>query len=263
LRAYIQLAKLRLLTALTYRFDVYAGVFTNLILMLATVFLWKTAYRGLGQVGGVSREQMITYAIVSALLGSLFVARVDDEINEKIRRGDIAVDFIRPIHPLLAWLADDIGSSIASFLMQFVPLLIFSAVFIRFPLPANAAAAALFIPCCVLSFSILWLLSALCGLIAFWTMDLGELGIAKDAVVRVLSGGLVPLWFFPPWAQKISACLPFQYAVQQPLAIYIGKAGPREAVAGILIQVAWVAVLGAAVVWLWKRGQRRVLVQGG
>ena len=263
MRAYVQLAKLRLLTELTYRFDVYAGILTNLILMVATVFLWKTAFRGMGTVGGVDEGQMITYAILASLLGALFSPGVDDALNDKIRNGSIAVDFIRPIHPPLSWLADDIGSTISSFLMRVIPLLIFSSLFIRVPLPANLPAALLFIPCCILSFGILWMLSAVCGLIAFWTMELGELGIAKDAVVRVLSGGLVPIWFFPGWAQKISAWLPFQYAVQLPLEIYIGRAGPREALAGIFIQFVWFVILGLLAAWLWSRGRRRVLVQGG
>lgn len=263
MRAYVQLAKLRLLEALTYRFDVFAGFLTNLILMFATVFLWETAFRGMGTVEGVNEGQMVTYAIIGALLATLTTTTVQQHLNMKIRRGDIAVDLIRPINPPVAWLAEDIGSAVARVVLQALPLLIFAIIFVRIPAPANLTSFLLFLPCCVLSFGILWLLSALSGLIVFWTMDLGDLGIVKDAVVRILAGGLVPLWFFPMWAQKISACLPFQYAVQLPLSIYIGKARVHEALQGIGIQLFWVAVLGVLTAIVWRRGRRKLLVQGG
>jgi ABC-2 type transport system permease protein len=263
LRAYIQLAKLRLLTSLAYRFDVYASIGMNLILMLATVFLWRTAYRGIDRVAGVNEGQMVTYAVVSMLLGSIFVTNVQNYINDRVRRGEIAIDFLRPVRPLLAWLADDIGSGVGALLLQLIPLLLVSSVLVRAPLPANALAALLFVPCCLLSFGILWLVAALSGLAAFWTMELGHMGVVKDAVVRILSGSFVPIWFFPPWAQKVSAFLPFQYTYQLPLAIYVGRAGPAAAVRGMAVQVLWIVLLGLVVAGVWSRGSRRVIVQGG
>ena len=41
LQAYWYITKMKLLTNLAYRFEVFASVGTNFILMLASVFLWK------------------------------------------------------------------------------------------------------------------------------------------------------------------------------------------------------------------------------
>ncbi len=263
MRAYLQLAKLRLLTELTYRFDVFARIGTNLILMLATIFLWQTAYRGGGTVAGVSRDQMVKYAVVSALLGAAFVTHAQHVVNRKINRGDIAVDFVRPLSPPLAWLADDVGMGLGSVLMQILPLLLISLLFVPPPLPASAGALLLFLPSCVLSYGILWLIALMAGMLAFWTLELGHMGVVKDAIVRILSGSFVPLWFFPPWAQKASHFLPFEYTYQLPLGIYVGRTPLREALAGIVVQAAWVAALAALAVFMWRRGARRTLVQGG
>lgn len=263
MRAYVQLARMRVLTTLAYRFDAYARIAANFILMLATVFLWRTAYRGIDRVAGVDEQQMVTYAIVSILLGSLFAVNVENAINFRVRQGEIAIDFIRPIRPVAAWLADDIGNGVSGLVMQLIPLLALSVLFIRVPLPAGAVAAVLFVPSCILSFGILWLLSALAGMLAFWTMELGHMGLVKGALERVLSGSMVPLWFFPPWAQKVAACLPFQYTYQLPLSIYVGRAGPAEAARGMVVQFLWIVLLGAVAACMWSRGSRRALVQGG
>lgn len=263
MRAYLQLAKLRLLTELTYRFDVFARIGTHLILMLATIFLWQTAYRGDGTVAGVDRDQMVKYAVMSALLGAAFVTHAQHVVSRKIRRGDIAVDFIRPVSPPAAWLADDIGMGLSGVAMQLLPLLLISLAFVPPPLPAGAGALLLFLPSCVLSYGIVWLISLMAGMLAFWTMELGHMGAVKDAILRILSGSFVPLWFFPPWAQKVSRFLPFEYTYQLPLGVYIGRTPPRAALAGIAVQALWVAALGALAAFMWRRGSRRALVQGG
>ena len=46
LRRIRYIPKMKLLTDLAYRFEVFASVGTNFILMLASVFLWKAVYSG-------------------------------------------------------------------------------------------------------------------------------------------------------------------------------------------------------------------------
>lgn len=54
LDAYYYLARMRILVSLAYRFEVFATVGTNLMLMKASIFLWKAAYRGIDSVAGVN-----------------------------------------------------------------------------------------------------------------------------------------------------------------------------------------------------------------
>ncbi|REE89043.1 ABC-2 type transport system permease protein [Paenibacillus taihuensis] len=87
-QAYWYMTKLRVLTGLAYRFEVFASVGTNLILMVASVFLWKAAYSGGSGSGvGMTLHDLVTYTIVSILLASLFVTDVQDTIYYKIREG--------------------------------------------------------------------------------------------------------------------------------------------------------------------------------
>lgn len=262
LTSYLHVVRLRFLAALAYRFEVVARLGTNAVLMVAAVFLWRTAFRGAGAAAGVGERQMVTYAVVSVLLSSLFAQEVQQTLHERIRRGDIAIDLIRPVKPLAFWFAADLGAAASSLLLQGPPLLALAMAFEPFG-PADASAGVLFLASTGLSFVILWLLAALSGLAAFWTLDLGNLGYLKDALVRLLSGSVVPIWFFPEWFQSVSQYLPFVHTYQLPLAIFIGRTHGPEAVEGMLVQGVWIAILGGVVAGVWSRGRRRVLIQGG
>ncbi len=107
------------------------------------------------------------------------------------------------------------------------------------------------------------MLSAIVGLIAFWAMELGNFGMVKDSIVRILSGSVVPLWFFPDSVQTISKFLPFQYTYQTPLAIYIGAIDPLDAAGVMGIQLVWIAVLYAVLYVVWSKAKKKTLIQGG
>ncbi|CAI6085689.1 ABC transporter permease [Cohnella sp. JJ-181] len=264
LQAYLYIAKMKLLTNLTYRFEWLTSIFTNLILMLASVFIWQAAYRGGGGAGeALSVDDMVTYSILSSTLGALFVCNVQDTIYVKMREGQIATDLYRPLPLLGGYLADDIGGMLSSILNNAIPLFLFAALFFGFPGPADPLSLALFIPSCLLSYGILWLLSALVGMVAFWVMELGNMGMVKDVILRVLSGAFVPIWFFPGPVQTVSAFLPFQYTYQTPLGIYIGRVGTYEALGDMAVQAVWIALLALLLAAVWRRAKTKTLIQGG
>jgi ABC-2 type transport system permease protein len=262
LQAYWYIAKMRILTTLAYRFEVFAAVGSQLILMLASVFIWETAYSG-GNSNSIQLNQIVTYTIISILLSSVFICDVQDTIYHKVREGQIVVDFYRPITLLGCYLADDLGTMMSSVVNKVVPLFLLASLFFNVPLPSSFLSFLLFIPSCLLSYAILWLLSALVGLISFWFMELGNMGMVKDSIVRILSGSIVPLWFFPSSVQTISKFLPFQYTYQTPLAIYIGEITPLEAMKAMCIQLVWIALLYALLYAVWNKAKKKTLIQGG
>jgi ABC-2 type transport system permease protein len=266
LRAYGYLIKMRMLTALAYRFEVWVGMVGDIIMLAASVYIWKAAY-GAGAVGSgasvVGLESMITYTVISVLLASVFQTGVQNTIYTQVREGNIALDFMRPLPLLGIYLSDDLGSMASSLVNKAIPLIVAALLLFEFPLPVSLGAFAGFLVSCLLSFMILWLMSAMVGLVSFWVAELGNLGMVKDAFVRVLSGSLVPLWFFPESVQKVSRWLPFQYTYQTPIGIYIGITPARDAAQAICIQAVWVVVLTLLLSWIWKSARSKVMVQGG
>lgn len=263
LKAYSYFTKIRIINNFAYSFEIMARFVSNFLVLVITVFIWKAAYKNNIGIAEVNQEQMITYSIISILLVSIYSVRVDRIVNERVREGFIAIDFMRPINLIVGWFFDDIGTSIDSFLLTLLPLLIFSIAIIKVPLPANLTAFMLFLASVFLSYLILWIITAMTSMIAFWFIELGNLSFVRSQLIRILSGSFVPLWFFPQGVQKVSAFLPFVYIYQVPLSIYIGKINFQQALQSMLIQVVWILILIFLLSLIWKKACRMVTVQGG
>ena len=261
--AYIYIAKTKILVSLSYRFEVFTGILANLILMIATVFFWKVAYKGIDQVSGVNLKQMITYSVIVALLGTIFTFDVENVINDRIRQGDIAMDFIKPVNVFALYFAQDVGGIISSFVQKFIPLLVFVMIFIGVPVPKSIPHFILFCISSIFSYLILWLMSAIVGVLDFWLIDLGPVGFIRDVIVRILSGSVIPIWFFPDFLQRIIGYTPFTYTYQLPAGIFIGKAGLKEGGVSIFTQLVWIFILFSLLYFMQARARKRLLVQGG
>lgn len=264
MKTFIYMMKMRLLISLTYRFEIISSLISNFIMLLTTVFLWKSVYKGIDVVEGVTENQMLTYAIWASLLNSFFQSTIYDNMRDKIDRGEIGSYFTRPYNIILSFLAEDLGRIFSNILFQVIPLFIFSFVVITFfPLPVNFIAFIIFLISCMLSYGILWGISLIVSLFLFWFINLGSLNFVKDVIVRILSGSIVPLWFFPEWFNNISNYLPFKYTFQTPLSIFIGQIKVEEAGFSLLIQFLWVSLLSFTAFLMWARVKDKVMVQGG
>lgn len=263
MQAYRYLVRMKVQVGLTYRFEVLAVVATQLIVMVASVYLWNNAYSGQSSLAGLQRNQMVTYAVLAVVLSSLFQNGVQNAISRGVREGSIAVHFLRPADVIGMFFSDDLGTMVTAFFLKTLPLLFMGALVFGISPPAGPLALCLSLVSVCFAFLILWLLSALTGMITFWAMYLGQLGVVKDVIVNILSGMLIPVWFFPPFLQTALRYLPFQYTYQTSIGIYIGRITPREGLFEIMVQLVWVVLLYGLVRLVWQRARRHVLVQGG
>ena len=99
--------------------------------------------------------------------------------------------------------------------------------------------------------------------ISFWLISMGPLSSLKICIIRMLSGSIIPLWFFPEWLRNILAFLPFQYIYQLPLSIYIGKLTEQETIFQIGVQLVWLLILYGLYRLMQKKVLTNVMVQGG
>lgn len=263
MRPYLYIAKIRLLSALAYRFDVFSTVAIQCLIMIASSFFWIAAYSNRQSALGVTKEQMLTYTIMSGVLACLFTSGVEGRIIQSIRRGNISLDILKPVNLFGMYLAEDVGGVAIAFFQNAVPLLIIAILFIAAPLPASGAHLLLFLLSAVLSYMINWLFAAVYGMWAFWAISMGPMQAVKGHLVRLLSGSIIPLWFFPGWLQGIMRFLPFQYIYQLPLSIYIGKLPFDQMMRQMGLQVIWLIIFYILFSLIQKKVLTNVLVQGG
>ena len=115
----------------------------------------------------------------------------------------------------------------------------------------------------ILSFIIGFLFNFCFGLLAFYTTSVWGMRLAKGALVGILSGQLIPIAFFPAFAQKILFALPFSSMLYTPVMIYIGKIEGLAVYSAIGVQLIWVAVFLFISSWGWKNAIKHLTIQGG
>lgn len=263
MKAYIYVAKMRIQTMMAYRVDAWTFMIMQCLLMAAVGFFWRAVYGGAEAAHGVSGDMMITYTAVSMLMSSLYYMGVEDRIADAVKSGSIATDMIKPINLFSLYFAEDIGNIIFNLFFNTIPMFIVALIIFGLPVPASAEHFWLFLASFILGYGINWTFSATFALMAFTAIDLGPVFSIKYHFVNMLSGAMIPLWFFPEWLRTALYCLPFVYMFQEPLSIYIGKYSPAECLGKLGIQAAWLAGLLVIFLFAQKRATRRVLVQGG
>jgi ABC-2 type transport system permease protein len=261
--SYAYFIKIKMLMALSYRFEAFSATLMQFIVLVVSAFFWRAVYAGRDAVQDTTLEQMLVYTIMSVLLNCFFSTGVEDELQWRIGQGEIAVDIIKPVNLFGMYLAGDAGQIVVNMAQKGLPLLLFAWLFVARPVPASLAGAALFLFSAGMSFLVLWLIAAIFGLLNFWLIDVGNIGGVKNYIIAFLSGSVVPLWFFPAWVQKAMAFLPFIYIYQTPISFYIGKTLPGEAPLILAVQLGWVLVFFGLFLLMKRKAMGHLVVQGG
>ena len=99
---------------------------------------------------------------------------------------------------------------------------------------------------------------------AYWLLDVRGPQTAWTLTSGILGGLFFPVWFFPhAMAIGLIVATPFPSVIQIPLDILVER-GPLTEQLGLLgVQGGWVAALLVLCVWVQRRGERKLVVQGG
>ncbi|CAL9516241.1 hypothetical protein SUDANB6_03751 [Streptomyces sp. enrichment culture] len=247
----------------TYRAATAAGVFTNtvfgLILVHAHLALWAEE----PQLGGYDQGQAVTYVwLGQAFLAALALGGggVEDELMERVRTGDVAVDLYRPADLQAWWLAADLGRALFQLLGRGVVPFAVGALLFPAELPGEAPAWVAFLVAVVLAMVVSFAIRFLVALSAFWLTD--GTGVQYLAWMASLfcSGMLLPLNVFPGALGEVVRVLPWSSLLQGPADVLLGEADPLETYA---FQAGWAVALLAAGRLVQSAATRRVVVQGG
>lgn len=258
--AYLGFARLRFADLIANRTRFMIGIGSYFIYVSVYAAIYRAIYAGQASIAGLSARDALTYVAVAWMLRSLYTNTLDREVTEDIRRGDIALSLLRPVDYLWSRLASAAGEALVRAFIFSLPTAVLIALLYRVQPPQGTAPALGFLLGAFLSFVVYSQLNLLVGIMGVFTEHTLGIQRAKNAMVDLLGGVLIPLPFFPDWAQGILAWLPFQAITYTPVAMYLGK---LNILRGLLVQLAWAVVLLVLLRWLWHRALARLTVQGG
>jgi ABC-2 type transport system permease protein len=263
-RTYLELAAAEFRRYSTYRLAIFAGVATQSVFGFIRVgVLFSAVGAAGGTLAGYDQRQVSTYVWVGQAILAPVALFGWVEIADRVKSGDIAIDFARPVDLQLAWWARDLGRAGFQQLTRGLPPLLIGALTIGLALPGSWTAYPLGVVSLALAVSVSFTLRYLVNMIAFWSVDIrGFIGL-YTVVIGPFSGLFVPVHLFPGWLRALAYATPFPSMFQSPIDVLSGRALGSGALAEVAQQLFWLLILVlVARVVTWRAG-RRLVVQGG
>lgn len=254
-------------TLLSYRSNVLFFILGNVLRIFVFFFLWKAIFASSGEtvLHGFTFPQMVIYLILTTAIGELS-GSVGSDMSDEIRSGQIAMSLIKPISFRLRIYFTSLGDTLYSLIMSGLPAII--AVYIIAAVygvlgELTAVNALLFFVSLLFSLVIRMSYNFMFSLLGFVTTNMWGLWQINKAIVQLCSGAVIPLVFFPEWAQNVLQYLPFATLISTPLSVFLGKCSGLELIKALGIQAAWILALTLFGNFVWHNVVKRLTVQGG
>ncbi|MFC0504396.1 ABC transporter permease [Micromonospora costi] len=248
----------------TYRQAAVAGIVTNVVFGFLRCYVLLAVAGGAGAAAGYDRRQLATFVWVGQGLLTVILLWGWTELADRIRTGDITGDLLRPVNPVTAYLATDLGRAGYAALARLVPPALVGPLFFdvyvptrwsTLPLAVGAVTAAV-----VLCFACRYLVNAT----AYWLTDVRGPLILWTLGSGVLAGLYFPLRFLPEAVYvPLWIATPFPSLLQTPLDVLVERDPLPVQVALVAVQLGWAVLLLAACRLVQRRAERRLVVQGG
>lgn len=250
----------------TYRVATVAGVFTNSVFGLVLSYTYIALWNERPHLGGYSMDDALAYVwIGQALLTvcGLMGGGFEEELIERIRTGDIAVDLYRPADLQAWWFSANAGRAGFQLLGRGAAPMTLGALVFGFTLPSGPGGWAAFLLAVVLGSVVGFALWYLVAMSAFWLLD-GQ-GVMQVAWLAGLffSGMLLPLNVFPGALGEIARMLPWASLLQVPADVYLGRYEGWELAGAYAFQGCWALALLGTGRAVQAMATRKVVVQGG
>lgn len=238
LRPYQAIVSARFRTLLQYRAAALAGFATQLFWGLIRVMIFEAFFRSTSTQQPMDLADVVTYIWLGQAFFVLLPWNVDRDIQALIRSGAVSYELLRPLDLYTLWFSRALAWRTAPTLLWSVPLLAMAALFFDMQAPPTWASAGAF----VLSMSAALLLACaitnVLNVSMLWTISGTGITAFSASAVMIFSGSVVPIPFFPDWAQPFLEALPFRGLVDVPFRLYMGHIPPGDVLGHVAVQLA-------------------------
>lgn len=267
MKMYMSVFCIRFINSLQYRAVGLGSIITRFIWGLMEVLAYLALYRNSNGVFPMEFSQTVSYIWMQQTLIVLFsVVFSDGEIYSAIESGSIAYELVRPMDLYGRWFCQSAANRIAFTILNCLPGLLVAFILpepYRMSLPVNMGQFILFLLSTVLALCVVVMFAMLMYISLFYILSQRGIRIIVTALTTFLSGGVIPLPFFPTSVLAIVKLLPFAAMQNMPLRIYSGNIYGMSALKGIAFQLFWLVALFFIGKLAMCHAQKKVIVQGG
>ncbi|MCK6524933.1 ABC-2 family transporter protein [Myxococcota bacterium] len=254
-RAFPTLLRIGLAEAVAYRAELVIWVLTATA-PLISMFIWDRVAEE-GPLGGWGQGEMARYFLLTLIVRHITSSWVVWELNENIRTGGLSPMLLRPMHPLVFFVAQNLAAMplravilapLIAGVMWWRPELMWT------PEPWTVALGLL---SAALAWVIAFTVQVIFGSLAFFSQQSLGLFNVWFGLWSLGSGYLFPLELAPDWLRQGLLWLPFRATLATPVELLAGLVDGPSALRLVLAQLVWVGVFLGIAALTWSRGVRR------
>ena len=250
----------------TYTAATLAGIFTNCVFGIVIAFAYIAVWKQNPTAGGYDVTDAVTYCwLAQAMIMTVAVwgGGTTDDVADRIRSGDVAIDLYRPASLLGWYLAGDLGRATYHLLTRGLAPTVVGALLFDLHFPHDPLTYVAFLVSVTLGVVVSFGIRMLVACSAFWLLDQSGLVMLAAVAAIFFSGLSVPLVLFPEPFRSIVLTLPWASLVQVPVDVWLGRRSGTGLLGGLAFQAAWALVLLAGCRLVLRLADRKVVVQGG
>lgn len=253
---------------LTYRLQVFLWFIAEATKLILIFFLWHAIFSNSESsvINGYTYGGIVMYYLFAMIVGWLTFSDQLWNVADDVKKGTLAMKLIKPIGYVRTLLFQNIGAQVGAFFIVVLPLIITSIILnITFDVGITMNFLKLL-------FIIIVIFNAL--LINFYfdmifaailmkvTNSFGVFQL-RNAIIRLLSGALLPITLMPALMQKIANYLPFVYTVFIPSEFIRRDFEFDFFIKHLLISYFWVIALICISMFIFKRAIKKAVILGG
>lgn len=261
LRALPTLLRIGFAEAVAYRaeFLVWVLAYTMPIIMLA---LWSEVARE-APVGRFGEREFQAYFLATLVVRLATGSWVVWEMNTEVRQGLLQKRLLRPVHPLVTYLTENVAALPMRFVVA-LPIVTAALLYVGSDVLTRDWLQWSIAPLSLLGAFLLTFLAMACigTLSLYWESSIAIFDLWLG-FYTVLSGYVMPLELFPESVRSVIGLLPFRQMLAFPVENVLGMVDRRQALIDLALQWGWVALFLALALALWRAGMKRFGAYGG
>lgn len=262
MKKYWLVFKKSLKSELIYRSAALWGIAGAVLSFLIQIFLWR-ALLSTGIRQDASFPDMLLYVLINSFMLQLTHTNAAGIIEAAMMDGTISMELLRPISYKWYMLSQTLGKNIYGTLTATAPVLAIGLFFLSGAVLPDMAHILLFILSAILGAALMFQVTYLAGLLAFWLQRCWFIRFYLSGLRSIFGGTMVPIWFYPEFLKSASYWLPFRYITFEPINIFLMKTPAEQAWTPILAALLWLVGLSMADKLVWRAATKKLTVNGG
>jgi ABC-2 type transport system permease protein len=258
---------------LAFRFNFFLQVIgPGFVFFFVKYYLWSYVFGHAGQpvtdmtssawssLQGYQLDSMIRYQFWVMVVALLSQGHTSMNLSEDIRMGRISTYLIYPFN---FW-EFHTASFLSFFCLQFFIsslVLVCGQILLPFSLVGSMERLGSGLIFCFLVSWFWFLVQYTLGLMSFWLEETWVLRVIFLIIAQFLSGGILPLEFFPSFWRDVLYYTPFPYMTYFPVKWLMGDSSYSYLQSLIFLSL-WMVIFFFLAQWIWKKGMKEYTASG-